>query len=56
MIKRCDWVTGDALYTEYHDMEWGVPLHDDRRLFEFLVNDHTVDCFRYRQIKAHPID
>jgi DNA-3-methyladenine glycosylase I len=37
MIKRCDWVTGDALYTEYHDMEWGVPLHDDRRLFEFLV-------------------
>jgi DNA-3-methyladenine glycosylase I len=37
MIKRCDWVTGDTLYIEYHDTEWGVPLHDDQRLFEFLV-------------------
>lgn len=37
MIKRCDWVTDDPLYIEYHDTEWGVPLHDDQRLFEFLV-------------------
>ena len=37
MTKRCEWVTGDALYSEYHDTEWGVPLHDDQRLFEFLV-------------------
>ena len=35
---RCGWVrAGDPLYIEYHDREWGVPLHDDRKLFEFLV-------------------
>jgi DNA-3-methyladenine glycosylase I len=34
---RCHWVGADPLYVEYHDTEWGVPLHDDRRLFEFLV-------------------
>jgi DNA-3-methyladenine glycosylase I len=38
MKKRCDWVpTDDRLYTEYHDTEWGVPVHDDRKLFEFLI-------------------
>ena len=36
-MPRCPWSTSDALYTEYHDTEWGVPLHDDRMLFEFLV-------------------
>lgn len=34
--KRCAWI-GSDLMREYHDSEWGVPLHDDRRLFEFLV-------------------
>lgn len=34
---RCEWCGSDPLYTAYHDHEWGVPLHDDRRLFEFLV-------------------
>jgi len=35
---RCAWVPpGDSLYISYHDSEWGVPVHDDRRLFEFLV-------------------
>lgn len=33
---RCPWPTDD-LYIRYHDTEWGVPLHDDRKLFEFLV-------------------
>ncbi len=33
----CTWHLGDALMTEYHDNEWGVPLHDDQKLFEFLV-------------------
>jgi DNA-3-methyladenine glycosylase I len=37
MRKRCNWGTNDPLYIEYHDREWGVPLHDDRRLFEFLI-------------------
>lgn len=33
---RCAWAKGD-LYIQYHDREWGVPVHDDRRLFEFLI-------------------
>ncbi|MCO6511189.1 MAG: DNA-3-methyladenine glycosylase I [Aridibacter famidurans] len=35
-MKRCEWATND-LAVEYHDTEWGVPLHDDNRLFEFLI-------------------
>jgi DNA-3-methyladenine glycosylase I len=35
--KRCAWVSDDPLYIRYHDEEWGVPVHDDRKLFEFLV-------------------
>jgi DNA-3-methyladenine glycosylase I len=35
---RCPWVPeGDLLYQRYHDIEWGVPVHDDRKIFEFLV-------------------
>jgi DNA-3-methyladenine glycosylase I len=37
MKKRCEWCGNDSLYISYHDDEWGVPVHDDRRLFEFLV-------------------
>ncbi len=38
MVVRCEWVPeGDRLYQEYHDEEWGVPVHDDRLLFEFLI-------------------
>jgi len=36
-IKRCEWCTGSEIERVYHDDEWGVPLHDDRRLFEFLI-------------------
>ncbi len=36
-LRRCDWAGSDPLYVRYHDEEWGVPLHDDRALFEFLV-------------------
>ncbi len=35
-LPRCGWVPADALYIAYHDEEWGVPVHDDRRLFEML--------------------
>ncbi|HWP04979.1 MAG TPA: DNA-3-methyladenine glycosylase I [Polyangiaceae bacterium] len=35
--QRCWWPGTDALYIDYHDREWGVPVHDDRRLFEFVV-------------------
>ena len=37
MKKRCTWCGDDPLYVSYHDEEWGVPVHDDRRLFEFLI-------------------
>lgn len=35
--KRCTWPGTDPLYVAYHDTEWGVPVHDDRTLFEFLL-------------------
>jgi DNA-3-methyladenine glycosylase I len=37
MKTRCGWVTADPLYLAYHDSEWGVPEHDDRKLFELLI-------------------
>ncbi|UCG64025.1 MAG: DNA-3-methyladenine glycosylase I [Deltaproteobacteria bacterium] len=37
MQKRCDWVGDNELLIKYHDEEWGVPIHDDHRLFEFLI-------------------
>jgi len=35
--KRCWWCGEDPLYVKYHDSEWGVPVHDDTKLFEFLI-------------------
>ena len=35
--KRCPWVTADPIYIKYHDEEWGKPVHDDNKLFEFLI-------------------
>jgi DNA-3-methyladenine glycosylase I len=37
--RRCAWPGDNPLYLAYHDEEWGVPLHDDQRLFEFLILD-----------------
>jgi DNA-3-methyladenine glycosylase I len=40
MTKRCDWVPSEnQLYVDYHDHEWGVPIHEDQKLFEFLILD-----------------
>jgi 3-methyladenine DNA glycosylase Tag len=105
MITRCAWPASDPLMIKYHDEEWGVPLFDDRKIFEFIwhlsdnktihntwstinqipprselsdkisldmkkrgfkfagttiiyafiqamgvVNDHTLDCFRYQEL------
>ena len=36
-MKRCDWANSNPLETEHHDNEWGVPIHDDRLLFEMLI-------------------
>jgi DNA-3-methyladenine glycosylase I len=41
-ISRCPWPSDDPLMIAYHDKEWGVPLHDDQKLFEFMV----LDCFQ----------
>lgn len=35
--QRCEWCLKEAIYIDYHDKEWGTPLHDDQKLFEFLV-------------------
>ncbi len=37
MKTRCPWPSDDKIMIEYHDKEWGVPLHNDRKLFEFLI-------------------
>ena len=37
MCERCTWGTSNKLMMKYHDTEWGVPLHDDQKLFEFIV-------------------
>jgi len=36
-FKRCGWAGNDPLYMDYHDKEWGVPVYDDNKLFEFLI-------------------
>jgi len=36
-LQRCDWCCNDELYCRYHDEEWGIPLHDDKKLFEMLI-------------------
>ncbi|MDR7428450.1 MAG: DNA-3-methyladenine glycosylase I [Armatimonadota bacterium] len=41
-VKRCDWSTSDLLMVNYHDTEWGIPVHDDPKVFEFL----TLDVFQ----------
>lgn len=41
-LKKCPWVGDDPLMILYHDREWGVPVHDDNKLFEFLI----LDCFQ----------
>src|SRR5258705_12719601 len=57
--KRCGWAGSDALYVRYHDEEWGVPVTDDRRLFEFLVLEGAhaglswITILRKRQAYPH---
>ncbi len=37
MVERCGWAQGDVLYEAYHDHEWGIPVHEDQKLFEMLI-------------------
>lgn len=48
--QRCPWALGSTLETEYHDREWGVPTHDDRRLFEMLLLEGAQAGLSWRTI------
>jgi DNA-3-methyladenine glycosylase I len=50
MTHRCNWAGSDPLYVAYHDKEWGVPVHDDRTLFEFLVLEGAQAGLSWRTI------
>lgn len=50
MKKRCAWSGDDLLYIEYHDKEWGVPVHDDRKLFEMLILEGAQAGLSWRTI------
>jgi DNA-3-methyladenine glycosylase I len=47
---RCEWAGDDEVYRAYHDNEWGVPVHDDRRLFEMLVLEGAQAGLSWRTI------
>ena len=53
MVSRCSWPKSD-LMIEYHDREWGVPLHDDRRLFEYLLLDGAQAGLNGRSLRRIP--
>jgi DNA-3-methyladenine glycosylase I len=38
-ISRCEWSLGTPIYVDYHDLEWGTPVHDDVKLFEMIALD-----------------
>jgi len=48
--RRCSWVGTDPLMVAYHDTEWGVPVHDDQKLFEFMVLDAMQAGLNFRII------
>jgi DNA-3-methyladenine glycosylase I len=51
IMKRCAWTNGgDKNYIRYHDEEWGVPVHDDRKLFEFIVLESAQAGLSWRTI------
>lgn len=49
-LLRCDWIGDDSAMRDYHDSEWGVPLHDDARLFEFLVLEGAQAGLSWRTV------
>ena len=49
-IKRCEWAGDDPLMQKYHDQDWGVPMHDDRALFELLVLEGAQAGLSWRTI------
>ena len=49
-IARCPWAEGSPRYADYHDLEWGVPVHDDRVFFEFLILEGAQAGLRWSTI------
>ena len=49
-VRRCTWAGDDPLYVAYHDDEWGVPVNDDQRLFEFLILEGAQAGLSWRTI------
>lgn len=49
-VSSCSWPSGDPMMTAYHDLEWGVPVHDDQKLFEFMVLDAFQAGLSWRTI------
>ena len=49
-LARCEWPTGDPIMQRYHDEEWGVPVHDDRKQFEFLILEGAQAGLSWRTI------
>src|SRR2546422_7836527 len=49
-LTRCGWCLGHPLMIAYHDTEWGVPVHDDRKLYEFLVLDAAQAGLSWRTV------
>ena len=49
-MKTCEWPADDELMVKYHDTEWGVPLHDDQKLFEFIVLDSAQAGLSWKTI------
>src|SRR5258707_13405796 len=50
MLKRCAWGMTSQQYIDYHDKEWGVPVHDDRKLFEMLILEGVQAGLRWSLI------
>ena len=50
MLARCEWPANDPLMLRYHDKEWGVPVHDDRKQFEFLILEGAQAGLSWRTI------
>ena len=49
-MNRCDWAGEDPLMQSYHDLEWGVPIHDDRALFELLILEGAQAGLSWRTV------
>jgi DNA-3-methyladenine glycosylase I len=52
-LRRCSWAGDYPPMVRYHDEEWGVPVHDDRLLFEFLILEGAQAGLTWRTIAAH---